>query len=97
MSEDDGDEAAWPASAFAKQMQVGQDAVEKQMKAMNAFAGLGAPDALTGMAAFKARVQSGGRISLPEAERDTLDIDEGDVVQAFILPVDKDDDSENGE
>jgi bifunctional DNA-binding transcriptional regulator/antitoxin component of YhaV-PrlF toxin-antitoxin module len=41
----------------------------------------------TGAAAFKARVQSGGRISIPDAERDALDIEEGDLVQAFVIPI----------
>jgi hypothetical protein len=38
-------------------------------------------------ATFKTRVQSGGRISIPDVEREALDIDEGDIVQAIVLPV----------
>ncbi len=50
-----------------------------------------------GAATFKTRVQSGGRISIPDAEREALDIEEGDIVQAVVVPVkrnrtDEDDD-----
>ena len=43
--------------------------------------------AMSQTATFKTRVQSGGRISIPDAEREALDIEEGDIVQAFVLPV----------
>lgn len=39
------------------------------------------------LATFKTRVQSGGRLSIPDAEREALDIEEGDIVQAVVLPV----------
>ena len=39
------------------------------------------------MAMFKTRVQSGGRISIPDAEREALDIQEGDIVQTVVIPV----------
>ena len=39
------------------------------------------------MATFKTRVQSGGRISIPDAEREALDIEEGDIVQTVVIPV----------
>jgi bifunctional DNA-binding transcriptional regulator/antitoxin component of YhaV-PrlF toxin-antitoxin module len=47
------------------------------------------------MAMFKTRVQSGGRISIPDAEREALDIDEGDIVQTVVIPIkrNRDDDS----
>jgi hypothetical protein len=38
-------------------------------------------------AVFKTRVQSGGRLSIPDAEREALGIDEGDLVQAFVVPI----------
>jgi bifunctional DNA-binding transcriptional regulator/antitoxin component of YhaV-PrlF toxin-antitoxin module len=38
-------------------------------------------------ATFKTRVQSGGRISIPDVEREALGIDEGDIVQATVSPV----------
>ncbi len=39
------------------------------------------------MAMFKTRVQSGGRLSIPDAEREVLDIDDGDIVQTFVIPL----------
>jgi bifunctional DNA-binding transcriptional regulator/antitoxin component of YhaV-PrlF toxin-antitoxin module len=38
---------------------------------------------------FKTTVQSGGRISIPEAEREALDIDDGDLVQVIIIPIER--------
>lgn len=38
-------------------------------------------------AIFKTKVQRGGRISIPEAERDSLGISEGDIVQVILYPV----------
>jgi hypothetical protein len=61
-----------------------------------AGAGTGAPDlgdiseqlgTMTQMATFKTRIQSGGRISIPDAEREALDIGEGDIVQTVVVPV----------
>ncbi|MFB6206899.1 MAG: AbrB/MazE/SpoVT family DNA-binding domain-containing protein [Haloglomus sp.] len=43
--------------------------------------------AMSQMATFKTRVQSGGRISIPDAEREALDIEEGDIVQTVVIPV----------
>ncbi len=42
-----------------------------------------------GWGAFKTTVGSNGRISIPEAERDALKINEGDLVQVVILPLEK--------
>lgn len=50
-------------------------------------AGLGGLGGLSGTATFKTRVQSGGRISIPDAEREALDIAEGDIVQTIVIPV----------
>jgi AbrB family looped-hinge helix DNA binding protein len=36
---------------------------------------------------FKTTVQSGGRISIPEAERQALGIEEGDLVQVIVIPL----------
>jgi bifunctional DNA-binding transcriptional regulator/antitoxin component of YhaV-PrlF toxin-antitoxin module len=36
---------------------------------------------------FKTNVQTGGRISIPEAERQALGIEEGDLVQVIIIPL----------
>lgn len=40
-------------------------------------------------AVFKTTVQSNGRISIPDAERKALGIDEGDLVQVIIIPLEK--------
>ena len=37
--------------------------------------------------AFKTSVGSNGRISIPEAERQALNLDEGDLVQVLVIPV----------
>ena len=37
--------------------------------------------------AFKTTVGSNGRISIPEAERQALGMDEGDLVQVVVIPV----------
>ena len=40
-------------------------------------------------AVFKATVQRNGRISIPEAEREALEIEDGDLVQVIIVPLEK--------
>ena len=40
-------------------------------------------------AIFKVKVRSGGRISIPEAEREALGIREGDIVQVILAPISK--------
>jgi AbrB family looped-hinge helix DNA binding protein len=42
-----------------------------------------------GWGAFKTTVGSNGRISIPEAERDALRINEGDLVQVMIFPLER--------
>ncbi len=42
-----------------------------------------------GWGAFKTTMGSNGRISIPEAERDALRINEGDLVQVVVLPLEK--------
>jgi len=37
--------------------------------------------------AFKTTIGSNGRISIPEAEREALGVDEGDLVQIVVLPI----------
>ncbi|MDS0295227.1 AbrB/MazE/SpoVT family DNA-binding domain-containing protein [Halogeometricum luteum] len=48
-------------------------------------------------AVFKARVQRGGRISIPDAERESLGIRHGQIVQAFVFPLDDDGTDDAGE
>lgn len=95
----DDETPTWPAAAFFEQAQsMSDEAIERQGRLfdqwMSAMTGSPAsrgglppfPMGL-GMATFKTRVQSGGRISIPDAEREALDIDEGDIVQAIIVPI----------
>ncbi len=39
--------------------------------------------------AYKTTISSNGRISIPEAERNALGLDEGDLIQVIILPLGK--------
>ena len=50
---------------------------------------LSMPNMLVNWAAFKTNVGSNGRISIPEAERNAMGLNEGDLVQVIVLPVSK--------
>lgn len=78
-----------------------EEVVEQQRKLFQQMMSTATPGAagsnLTGLGAlctntgsFKTRVQSGGRISIPDAEREALDIEEGDIVQTIVVPVSRD-------
>jgi len=99
---DDSDDITWPPALLGSQFQqAGEQAMEQQQELVRQLlagspggmpgAGLGAGaglDAMSrSMATFKTRVQSGGRISIPDAEREALDIDEGDIVQTIVIPL----------
>jgi hypothetical protein len=85
----------WLPAMFAEQMQdASEQAIESQADLFEQFSSPmpteGPFSGLTGLAdtaMFKTRVQSGGRISIPDAEREALDIEEGDIVQAVVFPV----------
>ena len=93
------DEIAWPAAAFAERMQEASEETLKQQQALfdhwlSASTGGDRTDDISEYAAtsvetatFKTRVQSGGRISIPDVEREVLDIEEGDIVQAIVIPI----------
>jgi hypothetical protein len=98
MADDDTPQLPWLAAAQELQ-EAGEQAVDQQTElvkralgaASPASGGLSSPAALaTGTASFKARVQSGGRISIPEPERAALDIEEGDIVQTVVVPITSD-------
>jgi hypothetical protein len=85
-----------PVEAFKKAIEKGSEA---QKNFMNQFANL-QQDAvqnyfavLRGLsyynAMFKTTVQSGGRISIPEAERQALNIEDGDLVQVIVVPIER--------
>ena len=96
MTEDDG--PTWPPELFTGWQEASEQAVEqqqaflKQLFQAGAGGGAGGLDmnnlgAMSQTATFKTRVQSGGRISIPDAEREALDIEEGDIVQTVVIPV----------
>jgi hypothetical protein len=85
-----------PVEAFKKVMEKGTEAQKDmarqfsafQMDAMqNYFAMLRGLSFYNAM--FKTTVQSGGRISIPEAERQALDIEDGDLVQVIVIPMER--------
>ena len=97
---DDQQGMPWLPAMFAEQMQeAGEQAVQSQTELFKKFMSGNASaasaasgpisglNALSNAAMFKTRVQSGGRISIPDAEREALDIEEGDIVQAVVLPI----------
>jgi len=92
---DESDGPAWPPTPFTMFQETSEQAVEKQQELFSQMMELGMSGgmdmnqlgAMSQTATFKTRVQSGGRISIPDAERDALDIEEGDIVQAVVVPV----------
>jgi len=93
---DDDDAPSWPPMMSGWQ-DAGEQAIEQQQAFLEQMmqAGAGGLDmnqlgAMSQTATFKTRVQSGGRISIPDAEREALDIEEGDIVQTVVIPVKRD-------
>lgn len=91
---DDSDGSTFPPMMRAFQ-EATEQATRQQQELFKQFLGGGdsaglAPQlgAMSQMAMFKTRVQSGGRISIPDAEREALGIDEGDIVQTIVIPLD---------
>ena len=85
-----------PVEAFKKAMEKGGEAQKdfaRQFPAMQADAMQNYLAMLRGLsfynAMFKTTVQSGGRISIPEAERQALDIEDGDLVQVIVIPIER--------
>lgn len=85
-----------PVDVFKKAMEKGGEAQKElakqfssiQVDAMqNYFAMLKGLSFYNAM--FKTTVQSGGRISIPEAERQALDIEDGDLVQVIVIPIER--------
>lgn len=97
-----GEAVMWPPNFLKAIQETSEQATRTQQEAMQSlFMGTKSdtPDlgsiseqlgAMSQMATFKTRIQSGGRISIPDAEREALDIGEGDIVQAVVVPVKRD-------
>ncbi|WP_135365441.1 AbrB/MazE/SpoVT family DNA-binding domain-containing protein [Halosimplex halophilum] len=90
---EENDGPTWPPM-FSGMQEMSEQAIESQQEFMEQMlqAGAGGLDmnqlgAMSQTATFKTRVQSGGRISIPDAEREALDIEEGDIVQTVVIPV----------
>ncbi|MFC6988347.1 AbrB/MazE/SpoVT family DNA-binding domain-containing protein [Haloplanus sp. GCM10025708] len=91
----DDESPMWSPAAFTKQMQeASEDAFQQQLELFKqstsggGFGGFSQLGAMSmGTAVFKTRVQSGGRISIPDAEREAVGIEEGDIVQTIVIPV----------
>jgi len=101
---DESDGPVWPPAMFTQGLQqAGEEALTRQQEFVQQLFGSDGSStsipsrlgAMSQMAMFKTRVQSGGRISIPDAEREALDIDEGDIVQTVVIPIkrNRDDDS----
>ncbi|MEO9319083.1 MAG: AbrB/MazE/SpoVT family DNA-binding domain-containing protein [Nitrososphaera sp.] len=91
-----GEKPTDPADAFKAAVEKGSRAQEdlvKQFSAIQQDAAQSYLAMLRGLtfynAMFKTTVQSGGRISIPEAERQALDIDDGDLVQVIVVPIER--------
>jgi hypothetical protein len=91
-----GDNQADPMGTFKKAFERGSEAQKdfaKQFSSMQMDAMQNYFAMLKGFsfnnAMFKTTVQSGGRISIPEAERQALDIQDGDLVQVIVIPIEK--------
>jgi hypothetical protein len=73
-------------AAYQAQLELTQRLLTNQLGVTQNF--LSTIQNLTGGAAvFKTTVQSGGRISIPEAERESLRIADGDLVQVILIPI----------
>ena len=68
-------------SDFAKNMNPFQTNTQNPFNPQNMM-----PNFLS-WSAFKTTVGSNGRISIPEAERQALSMNEGDLVQVVVIPV----------
>jgi hypothetical protein len=96
MTDENDSSPMWAANPLRAIQAVSEQATEQQQQLLqqmlgtsqNAASSLGTQlGAMSQMATFKTRVQSGGRISIPDAEREALDIEEGDIVQTVVVPV----------
>lgn len=89
----------WLPAAFAEQFkETSEEITDQQYRFFDQLMSAGKTETTNGLgslgslsreaAVFKTRVQSGGRISIPDAEREALDIEERDLVQVFVVPID---------
>jgi len=85
-----------PVEAFKKSIEKGSEAQKDFVKQFSNIQQDTMQNYLTMLrgltfynAMFKTTVQSGGRISIPEAERQALSIEDGDLVQVIVVPIER--------
>lgn len=90
------DSPSWPWPPFQQMQEASEQVADSQAEMWRQFmqASMGESETMSdltalsrGAAMFKTRVQSSGRISIPDAEREALDIGEGDIVQTIVIPI----------
>ena len=91
-----GENSPDPADAFKKAVEKGSKAQEEFMKQVSTIQQDAVQSYLSMLrgltfynAMFKTTVQTGGRISIPEAERQALNIEDGDLVQVIVVPIER--------
>jgi|APHM01.1.fsa_nt_gi hypothetical protein len=92
MTDDNEPPSMFPSAVTEAMQRAGSDAKATQEQLTETMFEASSPeelplDAVQGTATFKTRIQSGGRISIPDAEREILDLGESDIVQAVIAPL----------
>ncbi|QLD89772.1 AbrB/MazE/SpoVT family DNA-binding domain-containing protein [Natronomonas salina] len=99
--DDSADGIMWPPNLLKTVQETSEQATKRQQEALQQLLMGNSPasetpdlgdmseqiETMSQLATFKTRVQSGGRISIPDAEREALDIEEGDIVQTVVKPV----------
>ena len=75
---------------FKDFQKIWENSIKMQLKFMESF--MNALENLTkfslmqnNMAVFRTKVQRGGRVSIPEADRISLQIKEGDIVRVIVI------------
>ena len=76
-----------PTELFKQWLQNASKAQADFTKNMNPFNLQNMMPNFLSWSAFKTTVGSNGRISIPEAERQALSMNEGDLVQVVVIPV----------
>jgi len=77
-------------SARKAQSNIMENVASMQSKSMDTMFNIGQMlPSFMNWGAYKTTISSNGRISIPEAERNALGLNDGDLVQVIILPIAK--------
>lgn len=84
---------AFDAEYFKKSLEMWEGVVKAQQELMKKFTEMQSSflefskftPFSNNIAVFRAKIQSGGRISIPEADRTALNLKEGDVVKVIVI------------